>query len=53
MAANLRDGPDATRPRVAGAKPGAQLVAVARVGEWFKVETEAGRTAWIHRATVR
>jgi SH3-like domain-containing protein len=53
VTANLRDGPDAKRTRVAGAKPGAQLVAVARVGEWFKVETEAGSTAWIHRATVR
>ena len=53
VAANLREGPNATRPRVAGAKPGAQLVAVARVGEWFKVETEAGSMAWIHRGTVR
>lgn len=53
VAANLRDGPDAKRARVAGAKPGAQLVAVARVGEWYKVETEAGSMAWIHRAMVR
>ena len=52
VAANLREGPNPGRRRVAGAQPGAQLVAVARLGEWFEVKTETG-TAWIHRATLR
>jgi SH3 domain-containing protein len=53
VAANLRKGPDSALERVAGAKPGAQLTAVARLGDWFQVETGAGQLAWIHRATVR
>lgn len=52
VAANLREGPDAGRRRVAGVQPGAQLVAVARLGQWFEVQTEGG-TAWIHRATLK
>jgi Bacterial SH3 domain len=53
VTANLRTGPDTARPRVGMAKPGTRLKAVGRLGEWFEVQTEAGRTAWIHRATVR
>jgi Bacterial SH3 domain len=53
VTANLRSGPDAARPRVGRAKPGTRLKAIARLGEWFEVETEGGRTAWIHRSTVR
>jgi uncharacterized protein YgiM (DUF1202 family) len=51
--ANLRSGPGVGRPRVGRAKPGARLQAVGRLGEWFEVETEGGRTAWIHRTTIR
>jgi len=53
VTANLRSGPDTTRPRVGRANPGTRLQAVGRLGEWFEVETEGGRTAWIHRAAVR
>ena len=53
VTANLRSGPDTARPRVGRAKPGMRLKAIARLGEWFEVETEGGRTAWIHRSTVR
>jgi phage-related tail protein len=53
VTANLRSGPDAARPRVGLAKPGTRLQAVGRLGDWFEVETEGGRTAWIHRTTVR
>jgi len=51
--ANLRSGPDTTRSRVGTARPGTRLHAVGRLGEWFEVETEGGRTAWIHRSVVR
>jgi len=53
VGANLRNGPDTAHLRVGAAAPGTRLVAVARRGDWFEVETEGGRTAWIHRTTVR
>jgi hypothetical protein len=53
VVANLRDGPDSTRPRVGRATPGTRLRAVARLGEWLEVETDGGRTAWIRRGTLR
>jgi hypothetical protein len=53
VGANLREGPDVSRARVGGAQAGTRLVAVARLGDWFEVETGSGRTAWIHRSTVR
>jgi uncharacterized protein YgiM (DUF1202 family) len=53
VAANLRSGPGTTRPRVGQARPGAQLRAVARLGEWLEVESGAGGTTWIHRDTLR
>jgi hypothetical protein len=53
VTANLRGGPDTTRPRVGTVRPGTRLQAVGRLGEWLEVETEGGHTAWIHRATVR
>ena len=53
VTANLRSGPGAARPRVGRADPGTRLQAMGRLGEWFEVETESGRTAWIHRGTVR
>jgi hypothetical protein len=51
--ANLRSGPDASRPRVGRASPGTKLKAVGRLGEWLEVETAGGETVWIHRGTVR
>lgn len=53
VTANLRSGPDIARPQVGRAQPGTRLQAVGRLGEWFEVETAGGRTAWIHRSTVR
>jgi hypothetical protein len=53
VGANLRQGPDTAQERVGAAQAGTRLVAVARRGDWFEVETTEGRTAWIHRATVR
>jgi uncharacterized protein YgiM (DUF1202 family) len=53
VTANLRSGPGTARSRVGTAEPGTRLQAVGRLGEWFQVETQGGRTAWIHRATVR
>lgn len=53
VTANLRSGPDIARPQVGRAQPGTRLQAVGRLGEWFEVETKGGRTAWIHRSTVR
>jgi Bacterial SH3 domain len=53
VTANLRSGPGTERSRVGTAEKGTRLEAVGRVGEWLQVETEAGRMAWIHRATVR
>jgi hypothetical protein len=52
VTANLRSGPDIARPG-RKAKPGTRLQAVGRLGEWFEVQAGGGRTAWIHRSTVR
>ena len=53
VTANLRSGPDTARSRVGTATPGTRLQAVGRLGEWLQVEIQVGRTAWIHRTTVR
>jgi len=44
---NLREGPGVDRARVGGVDEGETVQAVARSGEWFRVETDSGLTAWI------
>lgn len=51
--ANLREGPGRNRRRVGGIDQGEQVLAVARSGDWFHVETDSGRRAWIHRSLVK
>ena len=46
--ANLRSGPGLDQTRIGGMKQGEQVTAVARAGEWYKVETGSGSVAWIH-----
>jgi len=51
--ANLREGPGTDQSRVGQVAQGAELVAVARWGEWYQVETDSGERAWIHVSLVR
>ncbi len=44
---NLRRGPGTDHPRVGGVKQGETVLATARSGAWFRVETESGLEAWI------
>jgi hypothetical protein len=53
VAANLREAPGTDKPRMGSVGPGVQLLAVARWGEWFQVETDTGDRAWIHGSVVR
>ncbi|MGH9462250.1 MAG: SH3 domain-containing protein, partial [Vicinamibacteria bacterium] len=53
VAANLREAPGTDKPRMGSVGPGVQLLAVARWGEWFQVETDTGDRAWIHESVVR
>jgi hypothetical protein len=53
VTANLREAPGTDKPRMASVAPGVQLLAVARWGEWFQVETGTGDRAWIHGSVVR
>lgn len=46
--ANLRAGPGLDQQRVGGMKAGSEVVAVARAGEWYRVQTDSGDLAWIH-----
>ena len=46
--ANLRAGPGLDQKRVGGISEGEQVVAVARAGEWYKVETVSGDLVWIY-----
>ena len=51
--ANLRESPGTDKPRVGQVAEGVQLLAVARGGEWFQVETDTGDRVWIHGSVVR
>ena len=51
--ANLREAPGIDKPRVRQVAQGVQLLAVARWGEWFQVQTDAGDRVWIHGSVVR
>jgi uncharacterized protein YgiM (DUF1202 family) len=51
--ANLREAPGTDKARVGHVDKGKQMMAVARWGEWFQVETDAGFRAWIHGSVVR
>lgn len=51
--ANLRESPGTDKPRVGQVAEGVQLLAVARWGEWFQVETDTGDRVWIHGSVVR
>ena len=53
VVANLRESPGTDKPRVGSVAAGQQLMAVARWGEWFQVETGSGDRAWIHGSVVR
>ena len=46
--ANLRAGPGLDHQRVGGMEEGEQVVAVARAGEWYKVQIGSGDLVWIH-----
>ncbi len=46
--ANLRSGPGLDHQRVGGLEEGEQVVAVARAGEWYKVQVGSGDLVWIH-----
>ncbi|MEJ2086209.1 MAG: SH3 domain-containing protein [Acidobacteriota bacterium] len=46
--ANLRAGPGLDQARVGGMKAGAVVVAVARAGQWYKIQTDSGDLVWIH-----
>ena len=46
--ANLRAGPGLDQARVGGMKAGATVVAVARAGPWYKIQTESGDLVWVH-----
>jgi hypothetical protein len=50
---NLRAGPSLNADRVGGLIEGQQVDAVARSGDWYQVETESGRTVWLHKSVVR
>ena len=52
--ANLREVPGTDKP-LAGEQvaEGVELLAVARRGKWFQVETDTGDRAWIHGSVVR
>ncbi len=50
---NLREGPSIDAPRVGGLLVGQKVAAVARVGNWYQVETKSGQKAWLHRSVVR
>ena len=51
--ANLREAPGTDKPPVGQVAEGVELLAVARRGEWFQVETDTGDRAWIHGSVVR
>ena len=50
---NLRVGPGTDHQRIGSAKPGDRLTALARKGEWFRVQTASGALAWIHASLVK
>ena len=51
--ANLREAPGRNRGLVGQVEKGQQILAVARRGDWFQVETGDGLRAWIHTSVVR
>ncbi len=51
--ANLREGPGKDKSLVGQVDKGKQILAVARWGDWFRVETGDGLRAWIHASVVR
>ena len=53
VTANLRQAPGTDKPLVGQVTQGELLLAVARWGEWFQVETGSGVRAWIHGSVVR
>lgn len=51
--ANLREEPGTTAGRVGTLEKGQRVLALARLGTWFQIETEAGVKAWVHQSVVR
>ena len=51
--ANLREAPGKDKNLVGQVDKGKQILAVARWGDWFQVETGDGLRAWIHTSVVR
>ncbi len=51
--ANLREAPGKDKSPVGQVAKGTQILAVARWGDWFQVETGDGLRAWIHTSVVR
>lgn len=50
---NLREGPSMEARIVGGLLEGQQVEAMARLGDWYQVETESGRMVWLHQRVVR
>ncbi len=51
--ANLRKAPRSDSERVGSVEAGTRLKAIARQGDWYRVETADGQQAWIHRRLIR
>lgn len=51
--ANLREGPGTNHARIGGVATGDRVEAEARSGNWYRVRTESGLVAWVHRRLVR
>jgi cell wall-associated NlpC family hydrolase len=50
--ANLRNGPSTSYARIGTLKQGQTVRLLGRSGDWFKVETKAGATGWVHSELV-
>jgi hypothetical protein len=50
---NLREGPSLDARRVGGLVEGEMVYAVARLGDWYQIETKSGGICWLHRSVVR
>lgn len=52
-ASNLRVGPGTEHRRIGSAQPGEHITALAKKGDWFRVQTSSGQLVWIHGSLIR